>query len=148
MLYLSLRALVRHQHARAARTRRVSQKSPRTREKKPVSAAKETYTAYLLAHVESLPPPAPASASLRRSTALCPLWPAGRRRGVAATKSRRPGFKCSCGGTCEGACAAEQRNKNTMQPGWPGPFLPSLMRTEKHSHFGAGPPHRPRPFRK
>ena len=47
-LYLSLRALLRHQHARAARTRRVSQKSPRTRQKKPVSAAKETYTAYLL----------------------------------------------------------------------------------------------------
>ncbi len=41
----------------------------------------------------------------------------------------------TCGDACEGACAAEQRTKNTMQPGWSGPFLPSLMRTEKHSHL-------------
>ncbi len=41
----------------------------------------------------------------------------------------------TCGDTCEGPCAAEQRTKNTMQPGLSGPFLPSLMRTEKHSHL-------------
>jgi hypothetical protein len=41
----------------------------------------------------------------------------------------------TCGDTCEGACAAEQHTKNTMQPGWPGSFLLSLMRTDKHSHL-------------
>jgi hypothetical protein len=42
----------------------------------------------------------------------------------------------TCGDTCEGSCEEEQRTKNTMQPGWSGPFLSSLMRTEKHSHLG------------
>jgi hypothetical protein len=29
----------------------------------------------------------------------------------------------TCGDTCEGACAVEQCTKNTIQPGWTGPFL-------------------------
>ncbi len=41
----------------------------------------------------------------------------------------------TCGDTCEGSCEEEQYTKNTMQPGWSGPFLSSLMRTEKHSHL-------------
>ncbi len=41
----------------------------------------------------------------------------------------------TCGDTCEGAWATEQYTKNTMQPGWTGPFLLSLMRTENHSHL-------------
>jgi hypothetical protein len=41
----------------------------------------------------------------------------------------------TCGDPCEGACVGEQHTKNTMEPGLSGPFLPSLMRTEKHSHW-------------